>query len=72
MTEKREGKQTMTRLEIELSTSIPWGRVNFEPRGFISTNMVDIDWNMFHAKYLSLTSFGFSQEAFLIFYFIFI
>jgi hypothetical protein len=41
---------------------------NFDPLGFISTNVVDI-YKMFHAKYLSSTSFGFSQEYFLSFHY---
>jgi hypothetical protein len=41
MTEK-ENKKHLTWLGIELSTSIPLGGANFDPRGFISTNTVDI------------------------------
>jgi hypothetical protein len=35
MKEKREEKQTLTWHGIKLSNSIPWGRKDFEPRGFI-------------------------------------
>jgi hypothetical protein len=38
---ERENKH-LTWLGIELSTSIPRGGANFDPGGFISTNVVDI------------------------------
>jgi hypothetical protein len=49
----------------------PWGRAKFGPRAFICTNLVDIHEKMFQAKYVKSSSFGFSQEDFLLsFYYI--
>jgi hypothetical protein len=47
-----------------------WGWANVDPRVLIWTNLVDILQKMFHAKYLSCSSYGFSQEDFfkLLFY----
>jgi hypothetical protein len=42
MIEKERENKHLTWLEIELLTLIPWGGANFDPKGFISTNMVDI------------------------------
>jgi hypothetical protein len=42
---------------------------NFDPRAFIWTNLVDIHYKMFHAKYLSSSSFGSLKEDFLSFYY---
>jgi hypothetical protein len=40
----------------------PWGVANFDPRAFISTNLVDTHLKMFHAKYLSSSSLVFLEE----------
>jgi hypothetical protein len=42
MSEKEKVNKQLSWLVSELSISIPWGRANFDPMGFISTNMVDI------------------------------
>jgi hypothetical protein len=42
MMEKEKENKHLTSLGIELSTSIPWGGANFDPRGLISTHVVDI------------------------------
>jgi hypothetical protein len=47
----------------------PRGGANFDPRAFIRTNLVDTDWVMFHAKYLSSSSCGFLKEDILSFFF---
>jgi hypothetical protein len=59
----------LTWLGTALSTLIPWGGGGFHPNGFIATNMVGIHKNMFRAKNLGSTSFGFSQKDFLSFYY---
>jgi hypothetical protein len=43
MAENKKENKHLTWLGIKLTTSIAWGGVNFDPRGFISTDMVDID-----------------------------
>jgi hypothetical protein len=43
---------------------IPLGGVNFDPRAFIWTNVVDTNYKMFHALYLSYSYMGFSKEDF--------
>jgi hypothetical protein len=48
----------------------PRGRANFDPRAFIWTNLVNTHQTMFHAKYLSSSSFSFIKEDFLRFYYI--
>jgi hypothetical protein len=42
----------------------PRGGVNFDPRAFIWTNLVDTYENMCHAKYLSSSFLGFLKEDF--------
>ena len=45
-------------------TCDPWGGANFDPRGIICTNLVEVHYEMLHTKYQSFAPSGFREEDF--------